>query len=120
MSTFLEEYSCGHPVVVYGPDGRHLGIPCGFVIFPDGVAWADDGVVAADYSSHHPHHHLFGAVAAEGGDILCAGHRFAVGHAWDAVLGRAWNSLDLTRDRWRKVHHAQETKLQEERQRLCN
>jgi hypothetical protein len=95
-----------------------LGIPCGFAIFPDGVAWADDGVLA-DYASHHPRHHLFGPVSTKDGNIVCDGCVFSPASLGHPEFGPAWDSLNLNREGWLSVHRTQEPKLREERARFA-
>ncbi len=89
MISFLEDYHNGHPVAVF-KDGKPFGIPCGFVLFPDGVAWADDAVLQ-DQPSTHPYHQLYGEVTFPGPDIVCQGYRFCPAPPWDPVIATAWN-----------------------------
>lgn len=115
MTAFLVCYSRGWPVVVFDSRGSMRGIPCGFVVFPDGVAWTDDGVLAVDYASHHTHHHLFGTVTVRGETISCDGHTFSDAPLENFEFVRAWNSLGLTAGEWRLLHMTQEAMLTSER-----
>ena len=115
MTTFLESYARGQQLVVFNSRGSMIGIPCGFVIFSDGLAWVDDGVLAVDYASHHTHHHFFGVVAANSESIVCNGHTFSPAPLQSTVFNEAWNSLGLTAGEWVRLHHAQELRLSVER-----
>lgn len=75
---FLADYGRRQPVVVYGPDGRFLGAPCGFVMFAKyGISWATDAVLDKLWTGSPEFRHLDGKVTYDDGDFLCQGYRFA-------------------------------------------
>jgi hypothetical protein len=111
MSSFLTAYERGEPVAVRRTGSDFFGIPCGFVIFPDGVAWADDGVLAADYASHHVTHHLFGELRLSERTIECQGHVFCPGPLGDQKYYSAWRSLKLSAEEWIALHRRVERRL---------
>ena len=114
MLTFLSEFMFGEPVAVLDAKGDLFGIPCGFVMFDDGVSWSDDGVLQP-YCSHHPTHHLYGKVDWVEGRIHCDGLTFAPGTLHDPKFGNAWASLNRNKWQWQSVHKAQNYKLRSER-----
>lgn len=117
MSTFLQEFVSGHPVAVYDDKGRLFGIPCGFEQFDDGVSWSDDGVMQLD-CSHHPHHHLYGAVDWMDGTIRCGGLTFAPAPFDNPKFAAAWNSLERDKWQWQSIHKVQNYELRLQRMRL--
>ncbi len=117
MSTFLTDFMFGEPVAVLDADGKLFGIPCGFVMFDDGVSWSDDGVLQ-DYCSHHPTHHLYGKVDWIDGRLKCKGLTFAPGVLHDFKFGNAWATLNRDKWQWQSIHKRQNAKLRVERMRL--
>lgn len=114
LTPFYDDYRNGWPVVVYR-NGAPWGIPCGFVLFDDGVAWCDDGVLQEDYCSHHPFHQLYGEVTISGPDILCGEYRFAPAPAWDPCIGEAWCADNSKVGDWRATHEKYEDLLRADR-----
>ena len=114
MVSFLDEFDEGEPVVVYDAKGEMVGIPCGFVMFPDGLSWTDDGV-AQDYCSHQPYHHLYGKVTSVGGELRCEGLRFSPAPIWDAKFGNPYNSLNRNKWQWQSFRKMTNVRLREAR-----
>lgn len=87
---FFVDYTRQQPVVVK-KDGKLIGIPCAFVMFPDGVSWCDDGVLQEGYCSNNPYHHLYGPVEVNDVGILCDGYSFESAEDGDQEVAKAWN-----------------------------
>ena len=113
MTSFIVEFGKGYPVVVYRGD-RMVGIPCGFVLFNDGLSWADDGILQ-DYCSHFPYHHLYGDIKFHDGKITCDGFTFAPAPVWDANFGNPWSSHNLEWWQWQALHKVTIRKLRVDR-----
>jgi hypothetical protein len=111
---FLIDYIQCWPVAVR-KDGKTIGIPCAFVMFPDGVSWCDDGVLQEGYCSHHPYHHLFGEIEITDKALTCDGWSFESIAVVDDDAAGPWNWCKSRVTDWMSTHENYEYELRRDR-----
>lgn len=90
---FATEYMGSGAVCVDTPNGG-TQLVLGFVAFPDGVGWMDDGFLEHQ-PGHPPLHQLKGIMEVDGAALVIEGHRFRPIRDGEEAA-RVWRQIEAT------------------------